>query len=94
MFETKKVLFVSLVIGTALPLMKGASLESFNSKSFQNPLINGDSNTYFASKSYQKSVVMDGKGGPPKSEKKMSAFSVEDHQGDGKYEILKIQNRM
>ena len=39
----------------------------------------GQSHTYFASKSFQNSIVMNGSG-PPISEKKMSAFSVEDHK--------------
>ena len=40
----------------------------------------GDSNTFFQSKSYQSMIVRNGSG-QPISEKKMSAFSVEDHKG-------------
>ena len=39
-----------------------------------------NSDTFFKSKSYQSMIVMNGSG-PPVSEKKMSVFSVEDHNG-------------
>ena len=47
-----------------------------------NPIL-GNSDTFFKSKSYQSMVVMNGTGSPV-SEKKMSVFSVEDHnEGNG-----------
>lgn len=48
---------------------------------FRMVTVSAESHTYFASKSFQNEVVMNGSG-PPISEKKLSAFSVEDHQGD------------
>ena len=40
-----------------------------------------ESDTFYKSKSYQSMVVMNGSG-TPVSEKKMSSFSVEDHNGN------------
>ena len=43
----------------------------------------GESNTIYKSKSYQNMIIKNGSG-EPISEKKMSAFSVEDKKGDDK----------
>ena len=50
-----------------------------DNKENQNPLKLHKADTYFKSKSYQGMVIMNGSG-EPISEKKMSAFSVEDHK--------------
>ena len=48
-------------------------------KETPSPLKQHKADTYFKSKSYQGMVIMNGSG-EPISEKKMSAFSVEDHK--------------
>ena len=83
-FNKPLLLFVSslLVVGFGILSVEAESQSFFSSKLIQNTANQNGSapHTYFASKSFQNVVVQNGTG-PPKSEKKMSAFSVEDFDG-------------
>ena len=63
----------------ALTLLSTSRSNSSIYKEKSNPLKLNKADTYFKSKSYQGMVIMNGSG-EPISEKKMSAFSVEDHK--------------
>ena len=70
--------------GTMIALSIGVTSSDnnigYDGKTYTKPLkFNAGHDTYFKSKSYQGMVIMNGSGDPI-SEKKMSAFSVEDHQ--------------
>ena len=71
-----------LVVEFGIFSVRADSQNYFSSKLIQNAANQNGSapHTYFASKSFQNVVVQNGTG-PPKSEKKMSAFSVEDFDG-------------
>ena len=59
------------------------NIHGYSDKTNKKPLDFGQADTYFKSQSYQGMVIMNGSG-EPISEKKMSAFSVEDHKNGDK----------
>merc|ERR1712113_618815 len=72
--------FVALFLG----LTSSDNNIGYDGKTYTKPLkFNTGHDTYFKSQSYQGMVIMNGSG-EPISEKKMSAFSVEDHKNGDK----------
>jgi len=71
--------FVFLIVGVNLI----DNIHGNSDKTKKKPLDSGKADTYFKSQSYQGMVIMNGSG-EPISEKKMSAFSVEDHKNGDK----------
>ena len=65
-------------------------IQGNDDKTNKKPLDFDKADTYFKSQSYQGMVIMNGSG-EPISEKKMSAFSVEDHKNGDKYAELSFQ---
>ena len=78
--------FVFLIVGVNLI----DNIHGNSDKTKKKPLDFGKADTYFKSQSYQGMVIMNGSG-EPISEKKMSAFSVEDHKNGDKYAKLSFQ---